>query len=361
MKKIKQSLPAFLMVMTGILSSCNAQTPAATENKEANSTTATKMEESNWKNTDGLYAEFNTTKGIIVCQLEYQKTPITVGNFVALTEGNHPKVADKKPFYDGLTFHRVIPNFMIQGGDPQGNGMGGPGYQFADEFDPTLKHTGPGILSMANAGPGTNGSQFFITHVATPWLDGKHTVFGHVVQGQDVVNAITQGDKINSLKIIRVGKDAKAFDGGKTFENAQKIMLEKQAAERKLAMDAWDKKVKEKYPNAIKTPSGLYYIVTSKGKGAKPTKGQIVTAHYTGTLWDGKKFDSSYDRNKPIDFPLGQGGVIPGWDEGFALFNPGTKAKLIIPYFLGYGDGGYPGVIPPKSDLIFDVELMGVK
>jgi len=179
---------------------------------------------------DGLYAEFDTSKGKIICQLEFEKTPLTVANFVGLAEGTKnysrdgsaPK-AQGKPFYDGLTFHRVIPNFMIQGGDPQGSGRGGPGYKFKDECRADLKHDGPGILSMANAGPGSNGSQFFITHVGTAWLDGKHTVFGRVVEGQDVVNKIAVGDKINSLKIIRIGDKAKAFKGDEAdFEKFSK-------------------------------------------------------------------------------------------------------------------------------------------
>ncbi len=180
---------------------------------------------------DGLYAEFDTTKGKIVIQLEFEKTPLTVANFVGLAEGTKnyskdgsaPKAQNGGPFYDGITFHRVIKGFMVQGGDPAGSGRGGPGYKFKDEIVPALKHDKPGILSMANAGPASNGSQFFITHVPTPHLDGKHTVFGHLVEGQSVVDAIAQGDKIKTLKIVRVGEKAKAFKGDQAdFEKFSK-------------------------------------------------------------------------------------------------------------------------------------------
>jgi cyclophilin family peptidyl-prolyl cis-trans isomerase len=358
MKTIKTSF--FLLAAMLCFTAGNAQPkPTATPAAAAQTT-----ENPNWQKTDGIYAVFNTNKGKIVCQLEYVKVPMTVGNFVSLAEGNNPKTKVKqgKPFYDGLKFHRVIPNFMIQGGDPMGSGMGDPGYKFPDEFDPSLRHTGPGILSMANAGPGTNGSQFFITHVATPWLNDKHTIFGHVVLGQSVVNAIAQDDTMRTVKIVRVGKAAKAFDAVKAFTNGEENLKKKQEEANKLAFAAWDAKVKAKYPNAIRTASGLYYTIDSPGTGPLAQPGQTVVAHYTGTLFDdGKKFDSSVDRGQPFEFPLGQHRVIAGWDEGFALLKIGTKGKLLIPYQLAYGDRGAGGAIPPKADLIFEVQMLGVK
>ncbi|MCF7568991.1 peptidylprolyl isomerase [Sabulilitoribacter arenilitoris] len=308
---------------------------------------------------NGLYAKFNTTKGEILVALEYKKTPGTVGNFVALAEGNLENSVKSQgtPYYDGLKFHRVIPDFMIQGGCPQGSGSGNPGYQFDDEFHPDLKHDGPGVLSMANAGPGTNGSQFFITHIETPWLDNNHTVFGKVEHGQEVVDAITQGDKIETLEIVRVGADAEAYnavEAFRTFEGSR----EKRLAEAKALADAELDKIAAGFN---KTDSGLRYQIIQEGKGIKAEKGKTVSVHYKGQLVDGTVFDSSYKRNQPLEFPVGIGQVIPGWDEGICLLNVGDKARLVIPSDLGYGSKGAGGVIPPNATLIFDVELMDVK
>ncbi|WP_298236954.1 peptidylprolyl isomerase [uncultured Algibacter sp.] len=308
---------------------------------------------------DGLYAKFNTTKGEILVTLEYQKTPGTVGNFVALAEGNLENSVKPQgtPYYDGLKFHRVIPDFMIQGGCPQGSGAGNPGYKFDDEFHPDLKHDGPGVLSMANAGPGTNGSQFFITHVETSWLDNKHTVFGKVKEGQAIVDAIAQGDKIESLEIVRVGDDAEAFNAVEAFR-AFEGSREKRLAEEKAKAEAELDKIAAGFS---KTDSGLRYQILQKGDGNKAEKGKTVSVHYKGQLSDGTVFDSSYKRNAPIDFPLGVGQVIPGWDEGISLLKVGDKARLVIPSHLGYGSAGAGGVIPPDATLVFDVELMDVK
>lgn len=308
---------------------------------------------------DGLYAKFNTTKGEIIVALEYKKTPGTVGNFVALAEGNmdNKVKAQGTPYYDGLKFHRVIPDFMIQGGCPDGTGAGNPGYKFQDEFHPDLKHDSPGIISMANAGPGTNGSQFFITHVETAWLDGKHTVFGKVIKGQEVVDAIAQGDSIERIEIVRVGADAEAYnaiEAFRTFEGSREQLL----AEAKAKAEAELEKISAGFK---KTDSGLRYQIIQEGTGVKAVKDKTVSVHYKGQLTDGTVFDSSYKRNQPIDFTLGVGQVISGWDEGVALLKVGDKARFVIPSDLAYGSAGAGGVIPPNAALIFDVELMAVK
>lgn len=308
---------------------------------------------------NGIYAKFHTTKGEILVKLTHEQTPGTVGNFVALAEGNleNSARAQGKPYYDGLVFHRVIADFMIQGGDPTGTGSGGPGYKFDDEFHPELRHDRAGVLSMANAGAGTNGSQFFITHGATPWLDDKHTVFGFVESGQEVVDAIAQGDKIDTLEIIREGEDAQnwnAVEAFRVFEGSRA----KREAEQKAASETQLEKIAAGFE---KTQSGLRYQFIQRGNGKKAESGRTVSVHYSGSLENGKVFDSSYSRKKPIEFPLGKGHVIEGWDEGIALLSVGDKARFVIPPYLGYGERGAGGVIPPNAVLIFDVELMDVK
>lgn len=315
------------------------------------------------KQPDGLYAKFETNKGDIYTVLEHKKTPMTVANFVGLAEGTITNTAKPAgtPYYDGLKFHRVIPNFMIQGGCPLGTGTGDPGYKFPDEIDPSLKHSGPGILSMANAGPGTNGSQFFITHVETPWLDGKHTVFGHVVQGQDVVNKIAGNDTIKHIEILRKGKEAESFDAAKTFSTELGQAAEKQAAREKAAIEAAkaaNEAALRQFANGKTTASGLKYIVEREGTGAAPGATSNVTVHYTGKFTDGRVFDSSVQRGQPATFGLNQ--VIKGWTEGLQLMKEGAKYTFYIPYQLAYGEQGYPGAIPPRSDLIFEVELIKV-
>ncbi len=307
---------------------------------------------------DGLYAKIKTSKGEILIDLEFEKTPGTVGNFVALAEGEmeNSAKAPGEPYYDGLKFHRVISDFMIQGGCPLGTGTGNPGYQFDDEFHPDLKHDGPGVLSMANAGPGTNGSQFFITHVPTPWLDNNHTVFGKVNSGQEVVDKISQDDLIEKVEIIRVGAKAENFNAKEaftSFEASKAERLEKEKAEQEVQLN-------ELAAGFEKTSSGLRYQIVQKGDGQSAKKGDKVSVHYRGQLADGTVFDSSYKRNQPIDFQLGIGQVIPGWDEGISLLKVGDKARFVIPSDLAYGSKGAGGVIPPNATLIFDVELMKV-
>ncbi|GMO53258.1 MAG: peptidylprolyl isomerase [Termitinemataceae bacterium] len=303
---------------------------------------------------DGVYAVMDTTKGQIIIRLEYEKTPLTVTNFVALAEGKMT-AAKGKPFYDGLSFHRVIENFMIQGGDPAGNGTGGPGYSFPDEFDPSLKHDGPGILSMANSGPATNGSQFFITHKDTAWLDGKHTVFGRVLEGQDVVNAIKMGDKIKSVKIVRQGEKANKFVADQETFDALKskvvAIIEARLAE----------KINSSIPDAEKTVSGIYYKVLKNGSGEKPKAGASVSLNYKLSLLSGDVIDASDMHGGPIQFPVGTGYVIRGWDEIVLDMAKGEKRKVIIPPELGYGKRGQGDFIPPDAHLVFEMELVNIE
>lgn len=330
---------------------------------------------------DGMYAEIETNKGTILVELEYEKTPMTVANFVSLAEGNQAFVEEQykgKPFYDGLKFHRVISDFMIQGGDPLGNGTGGPGYNFPDEIVPELKHDKPGILSMANAGPGTNGSQFFITHNQTSHLDGMHTVFGHVIKGQEIVDAISQDDVINKVKILRSGESAKKFDAPKVFkdaiENTQKAQAEADKAIEGVVQENATRFAEAK-SQAKKTASGLGIYIFEKGNGGKPKPGDNIQVDYAGYFENGRLFDTGIEeiatkynmvdqRRKdanmyaPIPFKFGEKtGLIPGFIEGFENMNYGDKALIFIPSHLAYGERGAGSAIPPNTDLIFELYL----
>jgi peptidylprolyl isomerase len=308
---------------------------------------------------EGLYAEMKTPRGTILLRLEHELAPLTVSNFVGLAEGTiafQGRTAGK-PFYDGLSFHRVLADFMIQGGDPAGNGSGGPGYRVPDEIVPELAHDGPGILSMANSGPDTNGSQFFITHEATPWLDGFHAVFGRVVRGQEVVQAVRQGDRIESLRILRVGERAQAFRV--TQGSFDRLLAQAPARKKELAARARTlalQQIGARWPAARTTASGLRYVVQKTGSGPSPAQGTPVTVHYTGTLLNGLVFDSSLQRGSPAVFRVGE--VIAGWNEALLTMKKGEKRLLIVPPELAYGEGGYPGVIPPNAFLVFEVELL---
>ena len=353
---------------------------------------------------EGIFATIATNKGDIVLELAYQKAPVTVANFIALAEGKNTFVTDDKlkgkPFFDGLKFHRVIKDFMIQGGDPSGNGSGGPGYAFKDEFT-DLKHNKPRILSMANSGLTTNGSQFFITHKETPWLDGKHTVFGHVTEGMNVVNSIAQNDVITKITIVRKGALAQKFDAPKVFadyfnnkseDQKKQDLINAENKAKKAALEAEAKKAyTEKYgpvvaakkaylaatkATATTTPSGLAYKIIEKGTGVKPANGTTFYFHYAGYFEDGTLFDSSYeevcksygkfDANRAAQngyqaFPFEAGkkdGMIPGFIEGLENMAFGDKAVVFIPSNLAYGERGAGGVIPPNTMLIFELEML---
>lgn len=336
---------------------------------------------------DGIFATIVTTKGNIVIKLDYKKAPITVANFISLSEGKNKFVSPEfkgKHFYDGLKFHRVISNFMIQGGDPSGNGSGGPGYSFKDEIS-DLKHDKSGTLSMANSGANTNGSQFFITHKDTPWLDGKHTVFGYVTEGQNVVNTIVQDDVITKITIVRKGSEAKKFNAEKVFSN---YFNNKASEEKKKAQEQEElsKKIgsivieKEKYfaaekATSTKTASGLAYKTIQKGTGKRPDIGTKVNIQYAGYFENGVLFDSNYEDiskingkysqdkasqggYKPFPFQYGtKENMIPGFLEAINLMSYGDKIIVFIPSNLAYGEKGAGTIIPPNSAIVFEIEM----
>jgi len=329
---------------------------------------------------DGLYADIKTNKGNIIVELAYDKAPVTVANFVSLAEGKNPFVDEQykgKQYYDGIKFHRVVADFVVQAGDPTGTGAGGPGYVFKDEFSPELTHSKEGTLSMANSGPFTNGSQFFITHKPTPFLDNRHSVFGYTIKGMEIVNSIAEGDVIESVKIIRQGKEAKKFDAVKVF----KSYFEEEAKAKKDKENRLDT-AKQKYASkfvdlkgkATTLDSGLAYVIVEKGQGKKPVISQDVYVDYAGFFENGILFDSSseelskefetFDQRRadanqyvPIPFKFGaKTGLIPGFIEGIEQMSFGDTAIIFIPSHLAYGERGV-GPIPPNADLIFELKL----
>lgn len=345
---------------------------------------------------DGLYAEFNTNQGAFVAKLYYKRTPLTVANFVSLAEGTNPSVDSTykgKPFYNGIVFHRVIADFMIQAGDPSATGAGGPGYKFTDEIVDSLTFAKKGVLAMANAGPDTNGSQFFITVKPTPWLNGRHTIFGHIVQGQTTVDSIStlktnkprnrpvEDVVIESLNIIRKGKDAKNFNAAKVFSEKMesaakaKAIAEKKIEETKKAAAAHFAKIK---PEAKALNDGLLIYFDKKGGGVKPKNGQKVTLNYEGYLPDGTLFDSNikevaekYNILNPQRLKMGgyspmtsvygpKARFIPGFKEGLQQMSVGDVATVFIPSHLGYGKQGAGDAIPPNADLIFKITLVEI-
>jgi peptidyl-prolyl cis-trans isomerase A (cyclophilin A) len=411
---MKMKIKIIALLFLGMIHlNAQAQAKKAPAKKGAKATTAKKATPKSAASADGLFAEFQTAKGKILIKLEYQKAPVTVANFVSLAEGTNTFVTDAKlkgkPYYDGLKFHRVIKDFMIQGGDPAGNGTGGSGYSFKDEIVPEFVFDKAGILAMANSGPATNSSQFFITHKDTPWLNGKHTIFGYLVSGQDVVNNIAQDDVMQKVTIIRKGAAAKAFDAAKVFsdymtiqrpidekkmneERAKDNAAREEARKKQDAADAEAKKIYvEKYGSvmaakvkelaairtkAVKSATGLETAIIRPGTGKKPETGKTMYVHYAGYLEDGTLFDSSYpevnkaygkfDENREkqngyLPFPFEAGkkdGLIPGFIEGISDMSFGEKKVLFIPAALGYGARGAGNVIPPNSNIIFEVEIL---
>lgn len=357
---------------------------------------------------DGLYAEIKTNKGDILLELYADKVPMTVANFVSLAEGTNTRLTDSlkgKNFYEGIIFHRVVNNFVIQGGGFTPSGRKAPGYVFGDEFpknedgDLLYKHKGFGVLSMANGGPKTNNSQFFITHRAIPHLDGKHSVFGKTTVNPNqlktiqtkfkdslkiskaidsvrmsVVNAITQGDTINTVEIIKIGSKANSFDASEVFDrqlrrfsNTEK---ERKAEELKVEQARYSKYLEDKKiflnkmdePKSTKTDSGLRILALKKTKGKKVDVDKPLTVNFTLYVADGTRVQSTLDAGmKPFSFTLNdpQRPMIAGFKEGLLTMREGEKSRLFIPYYIGYGENAF-GPFPKKADLMFEIEVLKV-
>lgn len=374
--KLKRSLLAVLFgAMISMSGSCkpnnvkNANNASSAANNVNSIKKYNKLEGNSMsaiENKEGLFAIMNTSKGEIVLELFYKDAPLTVCNFVGLAEGTLDAAAGKK-FYDGLKFHRVIEKFMIQGGDPKGNGTGGPGYKFADEAVP-YEFNEPGYLAMANAGANTNGSQFFITHVPTTWLNGKHTIFGHVVSSDDqkVVDAVAQGDLIKSVKIIRNGADAQAF----TCTQADWDKYANEATARALAAKeakfaAVIAEINKKFPGYEKSADGIWFKTTKAGSGEKAGKRKNVNTDYKGYFLDGTVFDGSSKLLKggheALDFTTGVGMMIPGFDVMVQDMKVGEIRTCVLPPDMAYGERGIPGAIPENAYLCFDIQLNSCK
>ncbi len=357
---------------------------------------------------DGLYAEFVTNKGTMVAKLHYDKVPATVASFVALAEGTHPLVSDEykgKPFYDGITFHRVMDKFMIQAGDPSASGSGSPGFKFDDEFHPELKHDKPGILSMANPGPNSNGSQFFIMEFPWPSLDNRHAVFGELVKGLEIQDSISnvkvidpkarnhkpvEDVVITKLNIIKIGSEAKSFNAvavieeqfPKIKENQAKIKEEAQneaKAKSEVAKAEFLKKNETLDGRRIESPTGMAMIFTHESNGVTPSATDKVNIDCAGYFENGELFWTTWktvaEKNGKLDERQDKGGgykpfampynekatLVAGFREAMLNMKIGDKARVYIPYYLGYGERGNPPVIPANSNLVFDIELVSIK
>lgn len=311
---------------------------------------------------DGLFAVIQTDRGEIVISLEYERAPMTTANFVGLAEGTISSTrGDSVRYFDGLTFHRVVPGFVIQGGDPAGNGTGGPGYEFPNEIHDELSHDSDGVVAMANSGPHTNGSQFYITLAPTPHLDGGYSIFGHVVAGQDVLESIQQGDEMTTVEIVRNGAAAKAFDASEQrfrerISEAETLLAAEALAARREALAL----MAEQYPDAQERSSGIYLSSDEQGV-LTPSSGQQVTFHYTASVLGGEQFDDSRGRDDPLTVTIGDAGLLPGLDAALRAMSVGQKAIAIIPPELAFGDGGVSGAIPPWSFIVFDIEILSIE
>lgn len=310
---------------------------------------------------DGLYAKIKTPKGNIVINLEYERTPLTVANFVGLAEGTL-QITDGIHFYDGLTFHRVEPDFVIQGGDPRADGTGSAGYLFPDEIVPELTHNMPGMVAMANSGPNTNGSQFYITLAPLTPLDGRYTIFGEVVQGMDVVKKIEKGDKMLKVTIVRVGAKAKAYKAtqeywDELFGASVAMLRQKSAEERKLVIE----QMKARWPGLEEGERGLLTKVLKEGTGEKVYRSVLAHVKYKAMLPNGVVFDRSEVNGEDLVFEVGSGQVLPGWDFAMLGMKKGEKKIVAIPPELAYGSQGFQKIIPPNSYVVLEIELTDIE